>query len=49
MNKIKMSENFKRFLEAQGMNPDNYEYIGQDCESYTIKNLINGAVGDIRR
>jgi aspartate/tyrosine/aromatic aminotransferase len=49
MNKSKMSENFKRFLESQGMNPNNYEYIGQDHESYTIKNLINGNVGDIRR
>jgi len=40
---------FELFLQSQGINPNNYEYISQDCESYKIKNLITGIVGDIRR
>lgn len=30
---------FTRFLESQGMNPENYEYISKDCYDYKVRNI----------
>jgi hypothetical protein len=48
MKKLNSPTYFKLFLESQGMNPNDYEYMGKDCESYKIKNIHTGVVGDIR-
>jgi hypothetical protein len=48
MNKIKMTEQFIKFLQSQGMDINKYEYISKDCESYKVRNLISGKIGDIR-
>lgn len=48
MKKLNSPSYFIKFIESQGMNPNDYEYLGKDCESYTVRNLINGVVGDIR-
>lgn len=44
MKKLNSPSYFIKFLESQGMNPNDYEYMGKDCESY----IHTGAVGDIR-
>lgn len=48
MNKTKMSEQLKLFLNAQGIDSNNYKYISKDCESYKVKNISNGVIGYIR-
>jgi hypothetical protein len=48
MNKIKTTEQFKRFLESQGMNSSKYEYISKDCIDYKIRNIQTGKIGYIR-
>lgn len=48
MKKLNSPSYFKIFLESQKMNPNDYEYISKDCESYKVKNLITGVIGDIR-
>jgi hypothetical protein len=48
MNKIKMSEQFIKFLQSQGMDVHKYEYISKDCNDYKVRNIETGVVGYIR-
>lgn len=48
MNKTKMSEQFKLFLQLQGYDINKYEYIGKDCYDYKVRNIQTGVVGYIR-
>jgi hypothetical protein len=48
MKKLNSPIYFKIFLESQGMNPNNYEYISKDCNDYKIRNIKTGMVGYIR-
>jgi len=48
MNKAKMSEQFKLFLQLQRMDINKYEYISKDCTDYKVKNIQTGIVGYIR-
>lgn len=48
MNKIKMSEQFNKFLLEQGMDINKYEYISKDCYDYKVRNVLTGLVGYIR-
>ena len=48
MNKIKMSEQFKKFLQEQRMDIHKYEYMSKDCYDYKVRNIETGVVGYIR-
>lgn len=48
MNKSKMSEQFKLFLQTQRMDINKYEYIGKDCTDYKVRNIQTGKIGYIR-
>ena len=48
MNKAKISEQFKLFLQSQGMDINKYEYISKDCTDYKVRNITTGVVGYIR-
>ena len=48
MNKAKMSEQFKTFLQSQGIDINKYEYISKDCYDYKVRNIQTGVVGYIR-
>ena len=48
MNKSKMSEQFKLFLQSQGMDCSIYEYISKDCTDYKVRNIQTGKIGYIR-
>lgn len=48
MNKSKMSEQFKLFLQSQGYDSNKYEYISKDCNDYKVRNIETGVVGYIR-
>lgn len=48
MNKSKMSEQFKLFLQSQGIDIGKYEYISKDCTDYKVKNIQTGVIGYIR-
>ena len=48
MNKSKMSEQFKLFLQSQGMDINKYEYISKDCYDYKVRNIQTGVIGYIR-
>lgn len=48
MNKSKMSEQFKLFLQSQGMDSNKYEYISKDCYDYKVRNIQTGVIGYIR-
>jgi hypothetical protein len=48
MNKIKMSEQFNKFLQEHNMDIHKYEYISKDCTDYKVRNIETGVVGYIR-
>jgi len=48
MNKSKMSEQFKLFLQTQGMDSNKFEYISKDCNDYKVRNVQTGKTGYIR-
>lgn len=48
MNKAKMSEQFKLFLQSQKMDCNKYEYISKDCTDYKVINIQTGVIGYIR-
>jgi hypothetical protein len=48
MNKLKISEQIKLFLQSQGMDIDKYEYISKDCTDYKVRNIQTGRIGYIR-
>lgn len=48
MNKLKMSEQFRKFLLEQGMDINKYEYISKDCTDYKVRNIQTGVIGYIR-
>jgi hypothetical protein len=48
MNKVKMSDQFKLFLQSQGIDSNKFEYISKDCNDYKVRNIETGVVGYIR-
>ena len=48
MNNAKMSEQFRLFLQSQGIDSNKYEYINKDCTDYKVRNIETGVVGYIR-
>lgn len=47
--KTRNPESFIKFLQYQNMDSNRYQFLGQDMESYKIKDIITGTVGSMRR
>lgn len=48
MKKLNSPSYFKIFLESQGIDSNNLEYISKDCNDYKVRNIETGVVGYIR-
>lgn len=46
--KTRNPNKFIKFLEDQNMDLNRYQYLGQDMESYKVKDILTGAIGNVR-
>lgn len=47
--KTRNPEGFIKFLEDQNMDLNRFQYLGQDMESYIVRDIITGVQGSLRR